>query len=135
MFFGWKVVGIAFTVAFFGFGLGFYSPGLYLPILHQHHGWPIGLISFAITGYYVLGATLVVFLGDAFDRFGARTVVLFSMSALAIGVLAIARLSAPWQMSPAFAVMAFGWAGMGGGAIPLIVAPWFEKRRGLAVRL
>jgi MFS family permease len=135
MFFGWKVVAVAFMVAFFGFGIGFYGPGVYLVALHQLHGWPIALVSFAITGYYVLGASLVVFAGDAFDRFGPRKVLLFAMSALALGVLGLAGLSRPWQLYAAFGVMAFGWAGMGGAAINVIVAPWFEKRRGLAVSM
>ena len=33
----------------------------------------------------------------------------------------------------AFAVMSVGWATMSGAAINIIVAPWFDRRRGLAI--
>ncbi|MEX2147220.1 MAG: MFS transporter [Candidatus Rokuibacteriota bacterium] len=135
MFFGWKVVAVAFVVALFGWGLSFYGLGIYLVVLHQQHGWPISLISFAITTYYVLAAGLIVVVGDAFDRYGPRTVVLASMGALALSVLLLPLLSEPWQLYAAFALMAVGWAGMGGAAITAIVAPWFETKRGLAVSL
>lgn len=51
---GWLVVAAAFLVAFFGFGLGFYGPGLYLWELEARHGWPIAELAPAITVYYAL---------------------------------------------------------------------------------
>jgi hypothetical protein len=51
MFFGWVVVVLAFAIATFGWGLGFYGLGIYLVELHRKHGWPIAFISTAITGY------------------------------------------------------------------------------------
>ena len=57
---GWLVVTAAFLVALYGFGLGFYGPGIYLVALKALHGWPTSELSSAITAYYVLGATLRV---------------------------------------------------------------------------
>jgi hypothetical protein len=37
---GWLVVAAAFLVALYGFGLGFYGPGIYLVALKALHGWP-----------------------------------------------------------------------------------------------
>ena len=54
-------------IATFAFGIGFYGVGVYLVVLHDRLGWPISLISLAITGYYVLSATMITFVGDAFD--------------------------------------------------------------------
>jgi MFS family permease len=135
VFFGWKVVLVAFVVALFSWGLSFYGLGIYLVVLHQQHGWPIALISFAITTYYVVAAGLIVFVGDAFDRFGPRAVVLSAMVALGLSILLLPALSQPWQLYAAFALMAVGWAGMGGAAITAIIAPWFDSKRGLAVSL
>jgi len=123
------------VVAFFGWGLGFYGVSVYLVVLHQRHGWPISSISLAITAYYVLGASLVVLIGDAFDRFGPRKVVLAAMTALGIGVLLLTAVSRPWHLYAAYAVMAVGWAGMSGAAINAVIAPWFERKRGRAVSL
>jgi hypothetical protein len=37
---GWLVVAAAFLVSLYGFGLGFYGPGIYLVALNTLHGWP-----------------------------------------------------------------------------------------------
>ena len=135
MFYGWYIVVCAFVVALCGFGTGFYGTGVYLALLRERHGWPIALVSSAVTFYYVCSATWIVFVGDAFERFGPRIVVLVGAGALAAGVVMLPVAEAPWQIFPIFFVMSFGWAAMSGAAINVIVAPWFERRRGLAVSL
>src|SRR5690348_1782011 len=59
--------------------------------------------------------------------------VLAGMAAMACGTVLLAHVTRPWQVYAAFAVMSAGWATMSGAAINIIVAPWFDKRRGLAV--
>jgi MFS family permease len=132
---GWRVVAAAFLIALFGWGLGFYGPGIYLVALHDRHGWSPASISFAITVYYLLGATLVLFSGGIFERFGVRRVVGAGAIAMACGVVLLALVTDRWQVYAAFAVMSLGWAAMSGAAINIIVAPWFDRRRGLAVSL
>jgi len=132
---GWLVVGAAFFVALFGWGLGFYGPGIYLVALQDRNGWPTAAISSAITAYYLLGATLVFFAGTIFERLGVRRVVTTGTVAMACGVVLLTLVSEPWQIYAAFAVMSLGWAAMSGAAINIIVAPWFDRRRGLAVSL
>jgi len=135
MFAGWIVVGVAFLIATFAFGIGFYGVGLYMVTLHDRLGWPVSLISLAITGYYVLSAAMITVVGDAFDRFGPRRVLLMAIGGLAGGVLLVASTASPWQLALGLAVMAVGWAGMSGAGINAVVAPWFERKRGLAVSM
>jgi MFS family permease len=98
------------------------------------HGWPSADLSLAITTYYVLGATLLFFwVGPLFDRHGARKVVVVGTVAMACGLVLLALVTRPWHVYAAFAVMSVGWATMSGAAINIIVAPWFDRRRGLAV--
>src|SRR6516165_4613820 len=131
---GWLVVAAAFLVALYGFGLGFYGPGIYLAALKALHGWPTSELSSAITTYYVLGATLLFFwVGPLFNRHGARKVVVVGTIAMACGVMLLALVTRPWHAYAAFAVMSVGWATMSGAAINIVVAPWFDRRRGLAV--
>src|SRR5260370_16083811 len=40
-----------------------------------------------------------------------------------------------WQIHAPLRVMSLGWAAMSGAAINIIIAPWFDKRRGLAISL
>ena len=132
---GWLVVGAAFLIAFFGWGIGFYGPGIYLVALQQRHGWPTADISSAITTYYLLGATLIIFVGGVFERLGARHTVSAGVTAMACGAVLLTLVSRPWHVYAAFAVMSCGWAAMSGAAINVIIAPWFDKRRGLAISL
>ena len=131
---GWLVVAAAFLVALFGFGLGFYGPGVYLVALEARHGWPVAELAPAITLYYAFGAALLFFcVGPLFDRYGARRVVTAGALAMAAGLAGLAMAARQWQVYAAFAVMSFGWATMSSAAINIIVAPWFERRRGVAV--
>jgi MFS family permease len=132
---GYKVVLCAFLVAVFAWGLGFYGVGVFVQMVQATHGWSAATVSSAVTLYYALGAGLIAFVAIPFERFGSRTVVLTGAAALAAGSLWLANLAALWQLYAAFALMAMGWACMSGAALNLIVAPWFERNRGLAISI
>jgi MFS family permease len=82
-----------------------------------------------------VGAALIATVGSAFERFGPRRVVLAGVAAMGVGAVGLTFVTAPWQLYVVFPVMAVGWAAMSGAALNLIVAPWFERRRGLAISL
>lgn len=132
---GWWVVFCAFVIALYGWGFGFYGLSLYLVALHQELHWTPAMISTGITFYYVLGAFVVMQVGDAIQRAGARLIVLVGMALMAAGVATLAVIREPWQLYLAFLLMIPGWGAMGGGAINTIVAQWFDGRRGLAASL
>jgi len=64
-FYGWNVVAAAFVIGLFAFGLGFYAITVYLAALQRLHGWTASEVSLPITMYYVGGAALSVWIGDA----------------------------------------------------------------------
>jgi MFS family permease len=131
---GWFVVAAAFLVALFGFGLGFYGPGIYLVALKARHDWSIGELSSIITTYYVLGASLLFAgVGSLFEAYGPRKVLIIGIGAMGMGLVLLTWVARLWQVYAAFALMSVGWATMSGAAINILVAPWFERRRGLAV--
>jgi MFS family permease len=131
---GWFVVAAAFLVALFGFGLGFYGPGIYLVALKARHDWSIGELSSVITTYYVLGAGLLFLgVGSLFQSYGPRKVLIVGIVAMGVGLVLLTWVARLWQVYAAFALMSVGWATMSGAAINILVAPWFERRRGLAV--
>src|SRR5215470_3872652 len=132
-FYGWNVVGATFVMALFSFGLGFYGVTVYLATLQRLHGWSAAAVSAPVTMYYVAGALLTMAMGDVYERLGPRLVVAAGAVAMAAGVAALGIVTQPWQLYPAFLVMSVGWGSMSGAAINIIVAPWFERRRGLAV--
>jgi len=134
-FHGWNVVAATFVMAFLSFGLGFYGLSVYVATLQRVHGWSASVVSAPVTVYYVAGALLTVVIADLYARFGPRSVVATGSVAMTAGLLLLGRVATPWQLYPAFLVMSVGWGAMSGAAINIILAPWFERRRGLVVSL
>jgi len=134
-FYGWNVVGATFVMALFSFGLGFYGVTVYVATLEGLHGWSAAAVSAPVTVYYVAGALLTMVIGGVYDRFGARLVVFAGSVAMATGLIALGVVTRPWQLYPAFLIMALGWGSMSGAAINIILAPWWKRRLGLAVSI
>src|SRR5215471_18667147 len=132
-FYGWNGVAATFVMALFSFGLGFSGLSVYVATLQRIHGWSASAVSAPVTVYYVAGALLTMVIGAAFERFGPRVVVCVGSVAMAAGVAALGSVTQPWQLHPTFLVMSLGWGAMSGAAVTIIPAPWFERRRGLAV--
>ena len=134
-FYGWNVVGATFVMALGSFGLGFYGIAVYVATLQQLYGWSASVVSAPVTVYYVAGALLTAAIASVYERFGSRIVVATGAVAMAAGVATLGVVSRPWQLYPVFVVMSVGWGAMSGAAINIILAPWFQQRRGLAVSL
>jgi len=132
---GWRIVAVCFLVATFGWGLGFYGQSVYLAELHRLHGWPASLVSAATTFFYLFGAVLVVFVGDAVRLVGLRSCLLGGIFAMAAAAIMIGRVNSPWQLYVANAVLAFGWAGTSIGIITTTLGLWFDSKRGMAISL
>jgi cyanate permease len=132
---GWRVTAVCFVVAMFCWGFGLYSHGIYLAELQRRFGWSTSLISGATTAYYLLTASLVVFVSDAILRFGPRRIFLTGTCCLSSAVALLAFIAAPWQLYLIYLVMAVGSAAMHVGAITNVLGLWFDRQRGLAISL
>ncbi|HXE04604.1 MAG TPA: MFS transporter [Bryobacteraceae bacterium] len=134
-FFGWRVVWAAFTVAVFGWGVGFYGPSVFLQVLHKAHGWPVSLISGAITCHFLVSAAIVARLPRLYQRFGLALVTRAGGISAGLGVFAWAVAAEPWQLYPAALLSGAGVAFTSGAAINAMVAPWFNHRRPAALSI
>ena len=132
---GWRVTAVCFVVAMFCWGFGLYSHGIYLAELQHRFGWSASLISSAATTYYLLTASLVVFVSDAILRFGPRRIFLTGTCCLGSAVALLAFIAAPWQLYLVYLVMAVGSAAMHVAAITNVLSLWFDRQRGLALSL
>ena len=131
-FYGWKVVGAAFVLAFFGWGLGFYGPPVYLHAV-QARGFPLSVVSAAITVHFLLGALVAANIPKLYARFGLPAVTRAAAVALGAGVFGWAVAATPWQLFAAAAVSGAGWAAMSGVAVNAVVSPWFARARPAAL--
>lgn len=134
-FFGWRVVGGAFVLAMLGWGIGFYGPPIFLQTLHETRGWPISLISAAVTAHFLIGALVVANLPALHRRFGLPAVTKAGALSLALGICGWASAVEPWQLFAVTALSGAGWAAMGAAAINAIVSPWFVRTRPAALAM
>ena len=132
---GWRIVGVCFLVATFGWAFGFYGQSVYLAELHRAYGWPASLVSGATTFFYLFGAGVVVFVAEAVRKFGPRNCLIAGTCATALAAIGIGQVNAPWQLYLADAVLACGWAGMSLGMINNTLGLWFDRKRGMAISL
>lgn len=96
---GWAVVWVAFTVAVFSWGTGFYGPPVFLQTLHATRGWSISVISAAITAHFFTSAGIMVFLPELHRRLGIANATIGGAVLSALGICAWATAASTWQMS------------------------------------
>jgi len=132
---GWRIVGVCFVLATFGWALGFYGQSVYLAELQRIHGWPASTVATATTFFYLVGASLVAFVSEAMRALGPRNCLLAGVGMLGFATILLGQISAPWQLYAVNALLAVGWAGTSLGAITNTLGMWFDKKRGMAISL
>ena len=125
---GWRIVAVCFLLATFGWGLGFYGQSVYVAELQRLRGWPTSLISSGTTFFYLFGALLVVFVGEAIRSYGPRLSLIAGTLAMSAAAVAIGAVREPWQLYLADAVLAFGWAGTSLAMITNTISLWSNQR-------
>ncbi|HEX4555492.1 MAG TPA: MFS transporter, partial [Xanthobacteraceae bacterium] len=134
-FYGWRVVSAAFLLAVFGWGMGFYGPPIFLEAVRATRGWPLALISTAMTAHFLIGALMVANLPALYRRFGLPAVTRAGALSLALGILGWAVAISPWQLFAATIFSGAGWAATGAAAINAVVSPWFVRNRPAALAM
>ena len=130
---GWRVVAVCFLAAIIGWSFAFYGQSVYLAEVQRQHGWPASLISTATTYFYLLGAFILAFVGDAVRIIGPRRSLMGGIIAMAGANLLVGYISSPWQLYVVDTLLAIGWAGTSVAMVSSIVGLWFDKKRGMAV--
>jgi cyanate permease len=85
--------------------------------------------------FYLAGAGCIALVGGTIRRFGAVRTILTGILAMAVGVTALTVVTTLWQLYLAFLLMAVGWSTMSSAVLNILVAPWFDRRQGLALSL
>jgi hypothetical protein len=133
VFFGWRVVAGAFVLASFGWGVGFFGPPVFLSVIRETRGWPLALVSTAVTVHFLVGAITGARLPALHARFGAATVTKLGAFALGGGIFGWAMAAEPWQILAATLFSGAGWGTCSAAAINAIVSPWFVRARPAAL--
>lgn len=133
-FYGWIIVGFTFFVQFVTMGLCYYSFSLYLKPLTEALATSRFEISIALTIQSLVAALLSPWAGKLYMTKPIKPLLFFGAACLSIGFLALSQITAVWQLYLFFG----GFVGLGMvflGVIPcnLLLANWFDKRRGTAM--
>lgn len=123
----------AFVLALFGWGVGFYGPPVFLHAVVARTGWPLPLVSAAVSLHFLFGAGVVACLPRLHRRFGVPATTLGGALALAFGVLGWAAAAKPWQLFLAALCTGAGWVPLGAAGIHAIVSPWFTVQQPMAL--
>src|SRR5215831_13994985 len=134
-FYGWRVVGGAFVLAVFGWGIGFYGPPVFLHAIRTTRDWPLALVSTAVTVHFLIGALAAANLPALHRRFGIARVTKAGAVFIAVGIFGWANAAAAWQLVCAAVLSGLGWAAMSAAAINAIVSPWFVDARPAALSM
>jgi MFS family permease len=132
-FYGWRVVGAAFVLAVFGWGIGFFGPPVFLSTIQVTRGWPLWLVSTAVTVHFLVGAIVGARLPHLYKRLGASPVTKAGALSLGLGILGWATAAEPWQLFAATVLSGAGWGTMSASAVNALVSPWFVRARPAAL--
>lgn len=134
VFYGWWIVAVAVTMAFFYSGFFFYALTLFITPIREEIPTVADQINPAFFLSGVVGAILAPGLGAFFDRRGPKLVVGGGMVAGGAGFYLMSVMSEPWHIYLALPLAGLGPVAMWQGAIPA-VANWFVRLRGRALGL
>ncbi|QNP50415.1 MFS transporter [Diaphorobacter aerolatus] len=113
--------------------MGFYGPPIFLHAVVSANQWSVSLVSAAITLHYLFGAFVVSRLPKLHARHGVPRITLTGAFALALGVVGWSLARQPWQLFAAAILSGAGWVTMSAAGINAMIAPWFERKRPVAL--
>lgn len=134
IYYGWKIIGVAFCVDFVAVGFFFYSYGVFFKALAIEFGGSRLDVSIGITLVNIVGALIAPGLGRALDKYPIKNVMLFGCINMSLGFFLLSFINSQWQLYLILATLiAVGAAAMGGLPTAKLVTNWFVAKRGTAL--
>ncbi|KAA1193280.1 MFS transporter [Pseudohalioglobus sediminis] len=134
MYYGWRIVGSAFTAQLFVIGFFTYAVSLLVEPVRTEFGVSLEQVMYSLTAATFLGLFLQPLGGVLIDRYSMR--VLMSAGALlyAAGLYAISASTSIWQYIAFFALtMALANTLTGAMSASAVISRWFTASRGRAL--
>ncbi|MGD8861183.1 MAG: MFS transporter [Myxococcales bacterium] len=136
MFYGWKIVGLAFLTNFISVGFVFYSYGVFFKALAADFGGSRLGVSVGLTAMQGVSAAVAPIVGRMLDRGSAKPVMTIGAILMGLGFIVASTIGALWHFYLVFGLMmGVGVCMLGGLSSSTLVANWFIGRRGTALGL
>lgn len=134
VFYGWRIVAVAFVCDFVATGFLFYSYGIFFKAMAADFGGSRLGVSLGLGLVNLVGGLAAPFVGRAVDRLPIRRIMLAGALASSVGYALISRVDALWQYYALLGTfIALGNLGMANITSQTLVANWFVARRGRAL--
>ena len=134
VFYGWWIVVAAFLNLFFAVGIIFYGFPVFYPALADSLGFTRAQLTQGfLLGFLIAGLPFGLIAGVVIDRVGARWVILAGAGLVGISLMLMGRMTKLWHYELLCIMEVLGYVLAGPIANQVLVAKWFEARRGRAM--
>jgi len=135
MFYGWRMVGVAFGAHFVASGLGFWAlPRLMLPLADEFTDGDRGPITLLVTAMSLAGFVVSPLIGQLLTRYPLKVMMPLAAVVMGLGLLAGSQATALWQLMLIYATaVSIGVSTLSAIGANTLVANWFDRLRPLAL--
>lgn len=134
VFYGWWVVLAAFLNLFFSVGIIYYGFPVFYPSFVASLGFTRAQVTQGfLIGFLVVGLPIGLLAGALIDRIGARRVILAGIGFIGIPLVLMGFMTRFWQYEVLCLLEVVGYSLAGPIANQVLVANWFQIRRGRAM--
>jgi MFS family permease len=136
LFYGWRIVAVAFLCHFIATGFVFYCYGVFFRPLQDLFGWSRLQVGTGLTVIALMSAVYSPIAARIMERWGIRRTMIFGACVLSSGFALLHFVQTlPQYYLVLGLVVAFGGDCLGFLPANTVVANWFERRRGKALGL
>src|SRR5271154_6311739 len=134
IYYGWWIVLATFLNLFFVVGIIFYGFPVFYPYFVESLGFTRAQVTQGFfLGFLFAGLPFGILAGTLIDRIGARLVILAGVGLVGIPLLLMGFMSRFWQFEVLCIVEVIGYVLAGPIANQVLIARWFDRRRGQAM--
>jgi MFS transporter, OFA family, oxalate/formate antiporter len=134
VYYGWWIVVAAFLNLFFVVGILFYGFPVFYPYFVESLQFTRAQLTQGfLLGFLFAGLPFGILAGALIDRIGARTVILVGVGLVSASLILMGMMSRFWQFELLCIVEVIGYVFAGPIANQVLIARWFDRRRGQAM--
>jgi MFS family permease len=134
IYYGWWIVLAAFLNLFFVVGIIFYGFPVFYPYFVESLGFTRAQVTQGfLLGFLFAGLPFGILAGTLIDRIGARFVILAGVALVGIPLFLMGFMTRFWHFEILCIVEVIGYVLAGPIANQVLIARWFDRRRGQAM--
>ncbi len=134
IFYGWWIVVAAFLNLFFAVGIIFYGFPVFYPALADSLGFGRAQLTQGfLLGFLIAGLPFGLVAGTVIDRVGARWVILAGVGLIGMSLILMGSMTKLWHYELLCITEVLGYVLAGPIGNQVLVARWFQARRGRAM--